>query len=122
MKTMYKIVDWIEGPKTLFHGVGGSKLLEVGKWITAVKKMVSDGSRQQPYLSGFHVMPTLQSCIDYLQKFRNTEHKAVITCEVKGVREKPQASGPVFLADKIKILDHVWSWGDLIPEEETDED
>lgn len=109
---MYKIVDWADGPRTLFHGVEGSKSLAVGEWITAVKKMVTDGPRQHPYLSGFHVMPDLQSCIDYLRKFRNVDPKAVMTCEVRGLREKPQASGPVFLADKIKLLKCVWTWKD----------
>jgi hypothetical protein len=104
MKIMYKIVDWKDGaPHTLFHGVNGSRKMPADEWIVADKKMVTDGSRQNPYLSGFHVMPTLESCIVYLKKFKNVVDKAVVCCEVKKIRPKPQASGPVFLADKIKI-------------------
>ena len=105
MKIMYKIVDWKDNvPCTLFHGINGSKKMPIDKWVAADKKMVTDGSRQNKYLSGFHVMPTVESCISYLEKFKNVVDKAIVSCEVKKIRPKPQASGPVFLADKIKVI------------------
>ena len=38
--------------KTLFHGLGGSRTLAYGKWLTAVKKQVKDGTSKTTYLSG----------------------------------------------------------------------
>lgn len=109
MHLMYKIVDLKAGkPCTLFHGLNGSKILPRDTWLVANKKLVTDGSRQFPYMSGFHVMPDVQSCYDYLTRFKNVKDKAIVACYALGIRSKPQASGPVFLADKIKILHEVF--------------
>ena len=78
----YKIVDLNDNqePRTLFHGVGGNRTLSFGEWVDAEQKMVRDGSSPTWYLSGFHVLKTVQECIDYLTKFKNVENKAIVRC------------------------------------------
>ena len=103
--TMFKIVDWKnDTPHTLFHGVSRSRKLPFNKWITAEEKMVRDGSNQERYLSGFHVLPTVKDCLEYLKKFRNTQDKAIVRCWVRSVRRKERSPSPVYLAKEILIL------------------
>ena len=82
---MYKIVDIGKGNmKTLFHGRSGSRIIPQSQWLQAEMKLVKDGSSKTTYLSGWHVMNSVQECVDYLVKFKHTENKAIIRCKVKG--------------------------------------
>jgi hypothetical protein len=105
----YKICDKIDGNvKTLFHGVNGTRNLPKGQWVTADKKMVSDGSGKRKYLSGFHVLPTIEDCKQYLKRFKHTANKVFIECEVGGdMWPKEHSTSPVLLVDKIKFLGEV---------------
>ena len=100
----YRIVEVDDSGnyKTLFHGIAGSRQLPVGKWLKAVKKMVSDGSGTE-YLSGFHVLKTLKDCEEYLKKFRNVKTKKIISIQARGLRRKTHSRHPVFLASYMKI-------------------
>ena len=56
MKIYYKIIDQIDGKyKTLFHGLNGSKTIPTNQWLKAEEKLVSDGSGNKKYLSGWHL-------------------------------------------------------------------
>lgn len=103
-KHYYKIVD-IENDqiKTLFHGLGGSRVLPINKWLTATKKMVSDGKGTTKYLSGFHIMESLDDSINYLKKFKNIENKAVLLVSAKNIWKKEHSTSNVWLCEKMKI-------------------
>jgi hypothetical protein len=105
MQTAYKIFE-LHGnrPKTLFHGVAGSRLLPIGKWIKADKRMVTDGSRQNPYLSGFHSYPALNDVRRWLQGAQYHEGRVVVRVRIAGCREKPNAVRETILSDRLLIL------------------
>lgn len=117
MKTAYKIFD-LHGnlPKTLFHGIDGSRLLPIGKWIKAERKMVSNGSRTHPYLSGFHSYPDLEAAIRWLQGAKNVVGRVVVKVKIDGCREKPNAVRETILSDWLLITPK--DWGERIPAEE----
>jgi hypothetical protein len=106
MKYYYKIMDKDEKGryKTLFHGLNGSKVLMPDKWYTAEKKMVSDGKGTE-YLSGFHVLPTSDECVEYLVKFKNLNDKVIVKCQCQKLRKKEHSNSNVYLADKIKLIE-----------------
>jgi len=105
----YKIFDLgADGPKTLFHGLEGSRTLPVGKWLDAEIKLVTDGSRAEPYESGFHAYYTLDDIHEWLLRAKNLDHRVVVKVEVKGCWEKPRAIRPTILAKRLKISDRNW--------------
>lgn len=105
----YKIFDkGKDGPKTLFHGLEGSRSLPVGKWLDAEIKLVTDGSRQEPYESGFHAYYTLDDVYNWLKGAKNLEGRVVVKVEVKGCWEKPRAIRPTILAKRLKIPKKNW--------------
>jgi hypothetical protein len=100
----FKIVE-ANGPdlKTLFHGIDGSRKLPSGRWLTAAKKMVKDGTSKTRYLSGFHILMTEADAERYLTSFsRRLEKLKIVRCTVRGeIRPKRHSRHPVFLADEI---------------------
>ena len=103
----YKIVEVHKGAvKTLFHGLNGSRTIPVGEWLAADKKLVRDGTSKTQYLSGWHVLPTLKECEEYLEIFtKRLDLLCIVPCEVRGeIRPKVHSRSNVFLADQIKIL------------------
>jgi hypothetical protein len=104
MKTYYKIVELgDDGIYTLFHGINGTRLLPVGKWIKGERKEnVQDGHGTR-YTSGIHVVDGLEECKKYLKRFKRTD-RIIVPCYVKGIRKKEHSPSKVYLVDKIKIL------------------
>lgn len=117
MMTAYKIFD-LDGdrPKTLFHGVDGSRTLPIGKWIKAARKMVTNGSRMYPYLSGFHSYPDLEAARRWLQSAQIVEGRVVVKVKIDGCREKPRDIRETILSDWLLITPK--DWGERIPAEE----
>lgn len=117
-KVAYKIFDLhleqdgTAVPKTLFHGVNGSRRLPLGRWIEAEIKPVTDGSRQTPYLSGFHAYPSLDAVKQWLHGAKNLDHRVVVRVHVSGLREKPKATRATILADRLRIP--VEEWGNRV--------
>lgn len=106
---MFKIVDLKDGePITLFHGYDGERKLPFGKWIRADLKTVSDGSKGTPYLSGFHVLMSVESCRRYLDRFKNMAPKAIVRCDAMSVWPKWHSRDPVYLAKYIRVKEIVW--------------
>lgn len=102
----WKIVETDNGEdmKTLFHGVNGTKTIAPGKWITAVEKMVKDGTSKTKYLSGWHVLLSEQEAHDYLKAFtKRLEKLKVIEVFVKGLRPKEHSRSDVFLAKELML-------------------
>jgi hypothetical protein len=105
----YKIVDRDDegNLKTLYHGVNKSKILKFNRWLTAENKIVKDGSGKTRYLSGFHLLSSLEDCLDYLKLFRRISNKAIVKCKAKKIRPKKHSKKSVFMADKIIIKEVV---------------
>lgn len=110
MPYWYKIVEKDEkgNLKTLYHGVNNSKTLKFNRWLTAENKIVKDGSGKTRYRSGFHLLSSLEDCLDYLKLFRKTANKIIVKCKAKKVRPKEHSKKPVFMADHIIIKEIVW--------------
>jgi hypothetical protein len=103
----YKIVELgPRGPRALFHGTNGSRDFPMNAWYAAEQREgVRDGTGKHTYRAGWHVLPTLEDCIDYLSRFTTRLDKLVIVeCDVMGdVRPKPHSPSPVLLAEWIKV-------------------
>lgn len=101
----YRIVEIKNGKAmSLFHGTDGSRILPVGKWIKANKKIVSDGSGNTKYISGFHVLKSVEAAQQFFAKmFRHKENRIIVECEAIGLRHKSHAKGEVYLANRIRI-------------------
>lgn len=107
-KIWWKIVEQDENGvyKTLFHGVDGSRILKTNEWITAVEKMVGDGTSKTRYLSGFHILETYEECVEYLKYFRTPKNRVIIPCLAQGnIRPKSHSRHNVFLCKQVKLLE-----------------
>ena len=101
----YKIVE-LDGKgniKTLFHGLNGSRVLKTGKWIKADIKPVKDGTSKTTYMSGWHIIPSKEECVEYLQFFKHRDNKTIVKCKAKKIRPKSHSRSNVYLAEKIFI-------------------
>ena len=99
----YKIVDSHgENYKTLFHGVGGSRILPFNQWIKSERKWAGEGGTK--YWTGFHVLLSKSICINYLKRFTDkNKTRVIVECLAKNLRPKESSKGSVFLADEIMI-------------------
>lgn len=89
---------------TLFHGVNRSRRMPVGVWIEARQVMVSDGSSQTQYLSGFHVFAEADGRDKYLGRFTAPRTLVAVEVEVRGLRPKP-TNEDILLASHMRIPD-----------------
>lgn len=107
MKEYYKIMDEKNGVlHTLFHGIDGSKAVPLNQWLKAEKKMSIDGSGGTEYLTGWHIIPSYDECVEYLNNFKNRENKVIAVCSARGdLRQKEHSRSNVLLADEIMILE-----------------
>lgn len=103
MQLVYKVFLY-EGNtlKNLFRGIEGTRTIKFDTWLKAEKKMGVDGSGQEPYLTGIHVLKNKQKAINYLDNFRTEKNRVVIPCYAKGLRQKP-TNKDVYLADYIFV-------------------
>jgi hypothetical protein len=91
---------------TLFHGLNGTRTLPVGEWLKADVKLVCDGTRKTSteYMSGFHLLPTMDECRDFARKFTKERDLVMVECEVKGIRRKEHSPSNVLLVDNMKLI------------------
>lgn len=95
--------------KTLFHGVNGTRVITWDKWLEAVEKPVNDGSGPT-YLSGWHVLPSVEVAHSYLKRFTTrTDQLVVLPCHVRNIRRKEHADHEVYLTRYMKLLSEVKS-------------
>jgi hypothetical protein len=96
------------GPKTLFHGVQGSRALPLDVVLEAdIKRVWNPGKVVgKGFISGFHILPDKQECIDYLKRFKNADDLVVCRVYVDEFRDKPNSK--VKLASKMFIDADDW--------------
>jgi|TARA_R100001086_G_scaffold232773_1_gene154164 hypothetical protein len=91
--------------KTLFHGLDGTRTLPYGRWLTAVKKDVKDGTSKTTYLSGWHVLKSREAAEAYLRAFtQRLDILKIVPVDVRGeVRLKAHSRSEVYLADEMRL-------------------
>jgi len=121
----YRIIEVRENnPYTLFHAVSNcgkySRKIPVDTWLRADNKIVTDGSSQTKYLSGFNILMNLDRMEDYTKRFSKPRDLRIIEILVKNsLRPKEHSRSKVWLADwmyvpsnwqaksiKVKINEH----------------
>jgi hypothetical protein len=116
----YKIVELDKGKlKSLFHGTNGTRIMEAHTWLEAqVREEVKDGTSKTTYRSGWHTLPTLGECKDYLSRFTKRLDKLVIVeVEIDGdIWEKEHSPSNVLLSTRMKINDVVYKHSDELEE------
>jgi len=95
--------------KTLFHGIGGSKVLPMHWWLEAERKFVRDGSTGTQYESGWHIMMDYKECCTYLSKFTDiNKDRVIVMVDVMGrVWPKEHSPSNVYLCDYIMIMGEI---------------
>jgi hypothetical protein len=109
IKKYFKIVELGNNGEflTLFHGIGGTRVLPIGEVIKAeIKDNVMDG-KGTTYTSGIHVIDGFKNALDYLKRFRRTD-RVIVMCEASGLKHKAKSKPYVFLADEITIVDRFY--------------
>ena len=86
--------------KTLFHGINGTRILPINKFVKAKKKRVSDG-KSTTYISGFHVFPNVKFCLKYSKRFGKRTQRAICVVRYTGNRTKEHSNSGVILADRM---------------------
>jgi hypothetical protein len=113
MKPYYKIMNFSEnsGVKTLFHANNGSKTIPLKEWVwTSKHELVSDGSCNTKYMSGWHVFETLDEAKKYLFKaFQHLHLKVIVKCYCIGdIRPKYHSRANVWLCQGIYLDEIVY--------------
>jgi hypothetical protein len=106
----YKIVDKDRHGnfKALFHGIGGTKVIQVDEWVKSEQKMVRDGSVGTQYLSGWHIMMNLDEAREYLSRFTANIDRVLVRVDVGGkIWAKEHCPSNVHLCEWIKIIGEV---------------
>lgn len=71
--------------------------------------MVTDGSREEPYLSGFHAYPSLKAVQQWLRGAKNLDNRVVVKVWIEGCIPKPRAVRHTFLAKRMFIYPQAWT-------------
>lgn len=106
MKKYYRIVDIDEKNnfKSLFHSVmNGRRFMPKDQWIKAVRRLGWEGANGPKYITGFHVLPTLNECQSYAKKFKIKDRRRIVSLHCKNLRKKKHSLSSVMLADQIFI-------------------
>jgi hypothetical protein len=102
----YKIMDLDEKDKsykTLFHGINGTKVIPLDKWVKSVRKWAGEGGNK--YWTGFHVILSKKKCKKYFKRFTDEKKtRVIVKCLAKSLRPKKSSKGLVFLADELLVL------------------
>lgn len=107
---MYKVFDIKNGaPHFLFHGLKRTRKAEVGKWMKAEEKPVTDGSCATIYTSGFHCFPSIQSIREWAKQVTHIDDRVVVKVQVKKTQPKSHAKTSITLASQLLITHQAWS-------------
>jgi hypothetical protein len=113
----FKIMDFKDGKcHTLFHGIDGSKAVEMNTWIKADIVRGRDGSGKTWYTTGWHVLETLEQAKAYLRRFKHVTTKVIVEAETDGDlwrKEHSPAEG-LWLASHLRITKIVWVHPEMV--------
>jgi hypothetical protein len=111
LREAYRLLRVKDGkPCTLFHGFHGSRVLTQDKLLKAVEHHVWNPGKKGKspgFVSGWHVLPTKQECVDYLERFTAKDDIVVCRVLIAVSREKPRSK--VYLARYMKIDSFDWA-------------
>lgn len=99
-----------EGPKTLYHGHNGSRILPLDKSMRAPKKQVwNPGMKTGPgYMSGWHIFISRGHAEKYLKSFTKPRRIVVVPIYYKQAKSKPRSRSEVLLARYMMIKEKDW--------------
>lgn len=103
---MYRLTR-IEGGK--YYSINTDETREIipGEWVNSDLRVVDFAKNEtQAFISGFHVIDTLDSAQKYLEKINpfGLPQYTITKVEVGEVRRKPNVNLDVYLTDKIKLI------------------
>lgn len=88
--------------KTLFHGVNGSRIVPHGVWLQADTRLVRDGTGDNWYHGGFHVVADMDTLLSYLNRFTAPRRLVAVEVNARGLRPKP-TNPNILLADEMYV-------------------
>ena len=92
-------------PRTLFHGIDGSREIELGVEQQAKILWKQDGSGGRYYFTGFHSIETLPLMYKYLKAFKSRRERLRIgIVGVRGLFHKPNSKEGVILSKYQKLI------------------
>jgi len=108
--TGYKVFDIKnDQPLFIFHGINRSRVVPLNTWLKADKKMVTDGSCNTQYLSGFHIFPSYQAITDWCKTVKHVDERVVVQVHAKKTRPKRHSKHTVVLADHLIVYSEDWN-------------
>lgn len=73
-------------------------------WLEADVRVVHDGTKGTPYLSGWHIIPTNDEALEYISKFKKRrENLKIIKVWAKDIWSKKHSPSSIYLARWIYI-------------------
>ena len=109
----YRLVEVKNGqPHTLFHavpvpfeeGIRRSRKLQLGRWLRAEQKTVTDGTSTSVYTSGFNALLDLDAMRQYRQRFKKARDLRIAKVRVNlQLRPKAHSRAGVWLADWMMV-------------------
>jgi len=109
-RTFFRVFeDRGEKPTTLFHGNNGSRTLPTDERLVSDTSITHDGSGGSCYVSGWHLVPSVKQCYDYLGQFSADRKLVICPVRVWGlVWEKAHSPHEIYLAKNMKVQAFSW--------------
>jgi len=99
-------------PRTLFHGLNGSRRLQLDVWLDAYVHPIYDENQEFVlFQAGFHLLPTESEAFAYAERFRARSDKVICQVDVDqsaGTWLKPRSREKVILARRMRITSKQW--------------
>ena len=106
MKAYKVFIDRGGRPEFLYHGLAGSRIVTLEKWLDAEVKWAKEGSNPY-YYTAFHVYMSLDVVSKWVHSVRKFEGRFVTMVSVAKTRDKPTA-GSAVLAERMKLDQADW--------------
>ncbi len=118
-RSKQQFIEWSEawrlfeihklGPKTLFHGWHGSRVLPLNLPMKAKQGVVTNpGKKLNTFRAGWHVTLSLKDATRYLTRFTANRELCICRVLVRHTRRKPRSTSPIFLAKEMVVLEEDW--------------
>lgn len=107
MKAYKVFVDNAGRPEFLYHGLRGSKIITLDKWLEAEVKWAREGSNPY-YYTAFHVYMSLDIIRRWVHSVRKFENRFVAEVMIGRTRPKP-TKGQAILAERMRLTPTAWN-------------